>query len=179
VLGDSYTEGVGSSGPGYVDLVGERMGWTVVEQGQGGTGYVSAGSTPGFAPYGARVAAVVAEAPDIVVVQGSTNDVGQPATAVHDAAVGVLTALREQLPAARVVVVGPLAPPVVDPAGVVAIRDALADAAARADVDFIDPIAGGWLQPPTDLYPDGLHPGDEGYRLMAARLSGALEERGF
>jgi lysophospholipase L1-like esterase len=180
VLGDSFTVGVGSDAEaGYVGALADRMDWTVVPEAESGTGYVNPGSEPGLEVYGGRVASVVAEAPDIVLVQGSTNDVGAGSPAdIGRAAADVYAALAAALPEARVVVLGPLDSPVVDRDGVLAARDAVAGAAARAGLPFIDPIEENWLDSP-ELFADGLHPDDPGYAEFAGDLTDALRDLGF
>lgn len=180
VLGDSYTVGVGASGPGYVDGLAAQTGWTVVGDGESGTGYVNVGEEPGASVYGDRVADVVAEAPDLVIVQGSTNDLGRTPVEVGRAASAVYAALAAGLPDAVVVVVGPLAPPAVDAVAVAALRDALVDASGRAGLLFIDPLAAGWLQPPDGFFiADGLHPSDAGHQRLADELVAALRRLGL
>lgn len=179
VLGDSFTVGFGASGVGYVGDLADQMGWTAVNAGQSGTGYVNDSGVSGQSVYGARIQAVVAEAPDLVLVQGSTNDVGAAsAAAVGRAAQDVYAALHEQLPGVPVIVLGPLDAPTVDREGVFAVRDALADAAARAGLPFIDPIANDWLSS-ADLFADGLHPNDKGYAEFADDLAAELHALGF
>lgn len=180
VLGDSFTAAVGSeSGRGYLLPLAEELGWAVTAAAQSGTGYVSPSIVPGYQPYGGRVAEVVSRRPSLVVVQGSTNDVGRPADDVGRAADALYADLRAQLPGVPVVVVGPIDAPTIDPAGVRGIRDALAEAAQEAGLPFIDPIADEWLQPPDELYADGLHPDDEGYEEFAEELAAALRDQGL
>ncbi|MBM7805818.1 lysophospholipase L1-like esterase [Geodermatophilus bullaregiensis] len=178
-LGDSYTVGVGSDGPTYAAQVADRLGWTQVEAAQSGTGYVSDGGGGDNAPFGGRVDDVVAADPDVVVVQGSTNDVGVDPAAVGAAAAALYAELAAAVPDADVVVLGPLAAPVVPRAAVEAVRDALAAAAGQAGVRFVDPIADGWLEPPDGLYADGLHPDEDGYARLADELAEDLRAAGW
>jgi lysophospholipase L1-like esterase len=121
---------------------------------------------------------VVADEPD-VVVQDSTNDVGSPDDAVRDAALSLYRRLAVALPDSDVVVVGSLAPPGADPAGVPAVRAALAQAASTAGLSFIDPVGEEWLQPPEGRFADPVHPNDAGYREMADGLMADLQLRGY
>ncbi|WP_448615663.1 SGNH/GDSL hydrolase family protein [Modestobacter sp. URMC 112] len=180
-LGDSYTVGIGASSPeaGYVQRTAALLGWRAVTQGQGGTGYVNPSDDTGQSVYGGRLAEVAAAQPDIVVVQGSTNDVGRPWESVEAAATELYRGLRTAVPTARVVVLGPLAPPGVDPVAVGDIRNAVARAAFAAGVPFIDPIAAGWLLPVDGLYADPVHPDDDGYRELGEDLALALRTIGF
>jgi acyl-CoA thioesterase-1 len=176
-LGDSYTA-ASDHGGGYALRTAEALGWTPVLEAVNGTGYVAAGGSSGGAPYGDRLAAVVADQPAVVVVQGSTNDVGSPVAAVGAAATTLYADLRARLPDAEVVVLGPTSPPGVDPAGLLAVRDVLEGAAAGAGLRFIDPVARGWLMPPDGLYGDPVHPNDTGYADLADDLAAALRTDG-
>lgn len=177
-LGDSYTVGQGAR-VGYVPRTAAALGWTAVNLGESGTGYVAPGLVAGQAPYGDRVADVLRKDPGVVLVQGSTNDVGRPLDEVRQAAHDVFARLAARVERARIVVLGPLAPPGVDGAGVRAVRDVLADEAAAAGLTFLDPIAGGWLQPPDGLFADPIHPNDAGYRALADDLVAALRATGL
>ncbi|CCH90113.1 conserved protein of unknown function; putative Esterase domain [Modestobacter italicus] len=176
-LGDSYTVGVG--GTGYVARTAAELGWVAYAQGESGTGYRNPSTTPGQTVFGDRIAGVVAADPDVVVVQGSTNDVGERPRLVQAAATDLYAALHTALPAARLVVLGPLSPPDVDAGAVLALRDALAAAASAAGLPYIDPVAGGWLTPPDGLFADGLHPNDAGYAQLSDDLAAALHRLGY
>lgn len=176
-FGDSYTVGFG--GDGYVQRTAELMGWTPVVNAQGGTGYLNPSATPGQTSYYGRLSEVLPADPDVVLVQGSTNDAGEPVAAVETAAAEFYRGLQAAVPTARVVVVGPLAPPGVDPQVIAEIRDALARASQSAGLPFVDPIAEGWLTPPEGYYFDTIHPNDAGYTEMAERLAAALRDAGL
>ena len=176
-LGDSYTVASGI-GTGYASRTAAAMGWTPVLEAAGGTGYVAAGDGT-VGPYAGRVDEVVADDPDVLLVQGSTNDVGSPVAAVAEAADELYAELARRLPGAQVVVLGPLAPPGVDRAGVLAVRDALADAADDAGIPYIDPIADGWLTPADGLYGDPIHPNEAGHAELADDLAEALRDAGL
>ncbi|MGY1813417.1 SGNH/GDSL hydrolase family protein [Blastococcus sp. SYSU D00820] len=178
-LGDSFTVGFGGEDGGYVSRTADRLDWTAVAEGQSGTGYVNPSAVEGQEPYGQRLASVIAEDPDVVVVQGSTNDVSATPAAVQTAARRLYADLEKALPDAQVLVLGPLSPPGVDAAAVRQIRDVLADAAEDAGLPYVDPIAGRWLTPPDGLFVDGVHPNDRGYTRMAEELARALRDAGF
>ena len=75
---------------------------------------------------------------------------------------------RAGLPEAAIFVVGPADPPQREDDQMADVAEGLRTASLAANVTFIDPIAEQWLTP--DLFTDGLHPGDEGYRVFATRL---------
>jgi acyl-CoA thioesterase-1 len=177
-LGDSYTA-ASEQGSGYALRTAVAMDWAAVLERFGGTGYVTAGQLPGGAPYADRLDEVVADDPDVVLVQGSTNDICSPVAAVGAAAEDLYAELQRRLPAARLVVLGPTAPPGVDRAAALAVRDAVEDAADGAGVPFVDPIAQGWLTPADGLYADPIHPNQAGYGQLADDLVEALRDEGF
>lgn len=180
VIGDSFTVGTGSSsGRGFTEELADVMTWSLTTEAQGGTGYLSAGRELGQSVFQGRLSRVVDADPDVVVIQGSTNDVGAgSAEELAAAARRLYSTLTAKLPDARVVAVGPVAAPAVDRAGLEVVRDALAAASADEGIWFIDPVAGGWLMSP-GLFADGLHPNDEGYRVFAYDLALSLRQIGL
>jgi len=179
-LGDSYTAGWGAAkGEGYVGPVAAELGWLGIPAGESGTGYVDDSDRVGQTVYAGRVEDVPSLEPDVVVVQGSTNDVGEPAGAVRAAAGELYAQLAAQVPDARIVVVGPAAPPSVDPVGVRDVRNELQQAASDAGLPFVDPIAEGWLRPADGLFADDLHPNATGYARLAQALVVDLHRLGW
>lgn len=174
-LGDSYTAPQGvSPKDNYAGILSDRMGWRAVSFGQGGTGYTSAGDqSQGKSVYLARVPKVIAAKPDIVIVQGSTND-HAPAAETRAAAEAVYAALKKGLPKAKIVAVGPLSPPDAVPAEVAETRAGLIAATRTAGVTFIDPTAEKWLQPTQGLFVDGFHPNLTGHRKISEYLAADL-----
>jgi lysophospholipase L1-like esterase len=179
VIGDSYAAPVGvDPKDNYVGLFSDRLGWEPVSFGQGGTGYTNAGDqSQGKSVFLARVPAVIAAKPDVVIVQGSTNDHGA-ATETQAAAQAVYAALRKGLPKATIVAVGPLSPPDSVPAEIAQTRAGLVAATRAAGVKFIDPTAEKWLQPTDGLFVDGFHPNLKGHQIIAKTLAEDLTSLG-
>ncbi|MBY6681892.1 SGNH/GDSL hydrolase family protein [Rhodococcus sp. BP-316] len=178
VLGDAVSLGVGASNlDGYVKLLSNKLCWNVNRVAESGTGYVNPGpdgSRPFTTP--ARLAATWGTGPELVIVQGSTNDVGRPGVA--EAAAETYAAIKTGAPQAKIVVVGPTTPPSIDPAGVRATRDEIRDAAIAAGATFIDPIELGWLEDDGLYGTDRLHPTDAGHRELTKDLSTAFTGAG-
>jgi acyl-CoA thioesterase-1 len=120
---------------------------------------------------------VIAAEPDVVVVQGSTNDARRPED-VQAAALELFTALREGLPETQIVAVGPVLPPIESSEDVRRVTEAVAAAAAAAGVPFLDPVAEEWLPFQREALYDGdlLHPSPAGYDQFADRLGDRLGE---
>ena len=177
-LGDSFTAGVGASqGGGYADLLVRNMNWQAKMFAQGGTGYTNPGQpAEKETAFPERVPAVVAAAPNVVIVQGGINDGSPQATA--EAAEETFTALRAGLPQAKIIAVGPVVAPKFPASKVEPIRDVIAAAAAKHGVTFVDPIAEGWLAN-EQLFFDGVHPTQEGHAIIATKIREALAKNGI
>lgn len=177
-LGDSYTQGFGASAPTtkWSTLVANDAGWTEVNQGQGGTGYVT---TAGVASCGQelcptypdRVADVIAASPDIVVIAGGQNDrwaLGADPEFVHAAVNETFRLIREGLPNARLIAVGPST---AEPATAMLTElDGWVQAAAgRVDAEYVsllDPV----VIRDEMVVADGVHVNDAGHRAIADRV---------
>lgn len=179
-LGDSYTAVEGRDPKdNYVGILSMTEGWKPVPLGQGGTGYTNAGDpAQGKSVFLARVPKVIAAKPDIVIVQGSTNDHGASAD-TEAAAKEVYAAIHRGLPKATIIAIGPLSPPDAIPAEVAQTRAGLIAATKAAGVRFIDPTAEKWLQPTDGLFVDGFHPNLTGHRKLSELLATDLAALGI
>lgn len=172
-LGDSLTAGVGADKPstGYASLAGKTLGWPTSVFGYGGTGY-----TVDFGEgvrYGGRVDLVIEAAPDIVIIQGSTNDYAASSDEIYAAAKDLYAQLSAALPDATLVVLGPLDSPDSNPSLVTVAFDSVQRAAADVGIQFVDARSTPWLDVATD-FSDGFHPNQTGHEKMAAQLSTIL-----
>jgi acyl-CoA thioesterase I len=167
-LGDSYTQGVGLTNirDDYAYVAATALRWRPVLNGAGGTGYVNGGPCHGQ-QFAARVRQVVPARPTFLVVQGGLNDYRSSHTEIADAARQLYAHLRRQLPATRVVVVGPHPVPKVH--DVSPVIDALREAAAGAHVAYIDTSA--W---PLSFEKDGIHLTVAGHQAFGRKLAEAI-----
>jgi lysophospholipase L1-like esterase len=177
-LGDSYTEGWGASDPSlrWSALVSDEADWVEVNRGQGGTGFVTTAGAgtcrmDECPTYVDRVQAVVDVRPDIVVIAGGQNDImalDSDPDSVRAAIVTTYEEIREGLPQARIIAVGPsMAQPGNE---LIEKMDGWVQAAAEsvgADyVSLIDPVT---IEPDM-VSVDGVHVNDEGHRAIADRV---------
>jgi lysophospholipase L1-like esterase len=178
VLGDSFApaEGQPLADYNFTAVAASQLGWgEVLPFGQGGTGYTNPGQADeGDTVYGDRVERVIAASPDVVIVQGGTNDRDYQST--RDAAGSVFAQLKAGLPQAQIVAMGPLATGTLDEATMTPARDAIRDAAAAEGIEFIDPLDGGWLGRDASLFVDGVHPNAEGQRQIADLFVRAMRD---
>lgn len=175
-LGDSYTAGIGASEADnrWTTLLAEAAGWSEQNFGAEGTGYVAAPfiNNEQSVPYTARVEAIIAENPEVVIVSGGRNDVGQDTAEVQAAASEIFTSLREALPDVTIIVIEPWWDSTNEPFGFAEVADAVRTAAQEAGVTYIE--TGEVLSDPSLISADGVNPNDDGYRAIADAISGAL-----
>jgi acyl-CoA thioesterase I len=172
-LGDDYTAGTGASTQSarFTSLVCKVLRLTEKNFGVNGSGY--ANTAAGTGDYLARVAAVVAAKPDIVVVSGGRRDVfDDTATAAANAS-KLFGDLRANLPHAVLVAVAPMwgdsapQPALADIAGGI---KAAVTAAGGTYLDISDPLRGHptWMA-------DAADPNDAGYAAIATAVETALK----
>jgi acyl-CoA thioesterase-1 len=178
-LGDSWVGGTGIEGGGPTDGYAGRaaavLKWNATYIKGGGTGYTRGNGiddTPENGPFIDRVQIAIDAAPDVVVVQGSTNDYAASGEAIEAAANEVYAALRAGLPDVKLYVMGASNVPDADPAAMDVSRAAVAKAAAANGATFID--SNGWLDLNTD-FTDGFHPNLGGHQKVGDRLAAAIE----
>lgn len=177
VIGDSYTGGSGEGGRGAAawpriageDLRGDGMNAAVAVSAHGGSGYVARGIDG--STFSDAVPGLLQPDDDVVVVFGGINDADKPVEQESVAVGELLSEVRRRSPDAEVIVVGPAWPDAEPTRQILSVRDVLSAAATAAGATFIDPIADRWFADRPDLIgDDGIHPTDEGHRLMAQKL---------
>jgi lysophospholipase L1-like esterase len=167
VLGDSIASGtpIGGQGVnGWPAIIAQKLGLLSLLSAQPGTGYTKDFGS-GFA-YTARIGEVIALKPNILIVEGSRNDVDAAAT--KRVATDVLGKLQSALPQAKILVIGPL---YLDntTARTTPINEAVKAAALSRGLTYIDTLKAGWFRGAARrmVGSDGIHPTDEGHRYLA------------
>jgi lysophospholipase L1-like esterase len=182
-IGDSYTVGSGTSleGTGFPAMLGDLRGWEVVNLGISGTGYAMSRDAAwcpagGCVAYAGVIPDAVGHDPDVVVVSGGRNDLAAgPPEELAPAVAAFFTRLRDALPTARIVVTSPLWDAPSPPQSLIDLGEVVEREALRIGAEYLD--LGQPLENRPDLIaPDGLHPNEEGLRLIAERIDALLPE---
>lgn len=168
VLGDSIASGTafgGQGSSGWPAIVAQKLGLLSLLSAQPGTGYTKDYAS-GFA-YTARVDQVIALKPSILIVEGSRNDTDP--TATKQAVTEVLGRLRDALPQAKILVIGPLYLDRTD-GRTTPINDAVKTVASRLGLTYVDTIKARWFtgSARSMIASDGIHPTDQGHRYLAS-----------
>ena len=85
----------------FANQVGYAMDWNVWDFSQGGTGYINAGGGAGVTtnPFCYRIPQVLASNPNVVLLYGSTNDIGNTSQQMTNSVTSFLQGLRGTVPA--------------------------------------------------------------------------------
>lgn len=163
VLGDSYAVGTTLSDPQHQAwdiLLARREHWNLTVRGIGRTGFVNGGYC-GNQSYPTRVRQVLADRPQMIIVEGGNNDAGQ--SGIGAAARAVLAKIPSTV---RVVVIGPTDAPGRDGADQ---RTTDRELAAAAGPRYISPLR--WR---LHYGPDEIHMTAAGNGALADHLATAL-----
>lgn len=182
-IGDSYTAGsdVGGRGvAGWPALLTAKHRWSPHVVAAGGSGYVVGGTAS--LPFAAQLPNAVAVKPQLLIVWASRNDIPKGVPAIGEAAGSLFADIKHQLPATKVVVIGPAWINSEVPAVFYAARDAERTAAQRAGFPFVDPLAEGWFSGQAANFigggTDKVHPTSEGHRYLAGLIDNDLRRLG-
>jgi acyl-CoA thioesterase I len=173
-LGDSYAAGAGATraSSGWTDRVSHHLGWVEKNFSAYAASYSTLGE-PGETSYRARIHALVATHPQIVVVSGGRADVHVGATQFRSDVRATLVGIHAGLPKAKIIVVSPTWGNSPAPAKLTALKAIVRAEARRAGADYLDigePMAGH-----KDLMAaDGWQPNDAGHAAIAAAVEKAL-----
>jgi lysophospholipase L1-like esterase len=178
-LGDSYAAGDGAANKEtdrWSALVSADFGWDEANFGFGGTAYSTGGILDGGQPFDARIADVAAASPTMVVVSGGRND-AQPED-LADRINSTFQNLRSALPNAIIVAIQPMYDSKPYPDRLTeesALIQSAVTAAGGTYLSLPNPLEGR----PDLISSDGVHPTNEGHRILADAVEQAMSTAGL
>jgi acyl-CoA thioesterase-1 len=174
-IGDSIMKGHGlAASLAWPALIGKTNNWKLTNLACDGAGFSTVG-----APYDCddTLAALVGKAakldPDIVLISGSSNDLGVADDELSGATVAAMKELRTENPQTKIVGISTVWGDTLTPAQIDDINNQVRTAVRDVGGIYLDigqPLAGhrDWLQS------DDVHPTAKGQRVLAKAITGAL-----
>ncbi|MGN6741692.1 MAG: SGNH/GDSL hydrolase family protein [Amnibacterium sp.] len=179
-IGDSWAAGAfADPAHALIQDAADDLGMSAVVDGESGSGYLHAPG--GTSPYPDRAARIpLGTEADLVILQGGSNDDPDDLSALPGAVTRTVVGVRETLPHARIVMLGPGPDPWPVTAVQTRVDRILAAAAARLHVRYISPLQEGWFTAADvdDIIdPVTHHPTVNGDAVLGARLADDLRHR--
>ncbi|MBC7764057.1 MAG: SGNH/GDSL hydrolase family protein [Candidatus Saccharibacteria bacterium] len=183
-IGDSYTQGVGASGPEsrWVTLVARMEGWEPHNLGRSGTGYLAAGAPSECGHlkclnYVETIPLVVAAKPDFVFVSGGQSDfetfLKDPRSVIR-AIDTTYTSLRAGLPDTPIYAIGPSTTETATKQNL-EFDNAVRSAAARVGATYVSLLQPNVIKP-TFIAADRAYVNDAGFAAIAARVEESIKK---
>lgn len=185
VVGDSTTAGTTFGGHGYTnwvnvvatDLAAEGRSAAFARVASGGSGYLTPSIDDG-ATFFSGVRRKAGPDTDLIVAFGSNNDMETPGD-LRDAVRRVIELAQQRSPRTAIILVAPIwirSPQ--PPASHDRMTRILATVAEEYDLEYHDPTQERWLADTSRyLGEDGIHPNDEGHRILANRMGDVIGRR--
>ena len=172
--GDWFVSGTaqGGVGPtGWPALVSRRLGARgTTPHAVPDAGYLTPSQTTG-ASFLSLAQTSPETAADVTVGFGGRNDYRAVPAELTAAAQHTFETIRSNAPTTRLLVIGPAWPQAQIPAELIAVRDAVRQAATASGATFVDPLAAGWfVSNPELIGGDGISPTDSGHVYLADRI---------
>jgi acyl-CoA thioesterase-1 len=173
-IGDSIMEGHGlSANQAWVASVAKQDGWKLTNLASDGSGFLKVGTKGDTFADQARAA--IALHPSVVVVSGSSNDLGQSDAELSAATAATLKMIRLALPAARIIAVSAVWGATALPAQMIAINNQVKAAVAAVGGDYLNigqPLSGH----PELMQSDAVHPTAAGQLVLARAVAAAARQ---
>lgn len=171
-IGDSVMEGHGlDPSEAWPAMLAQHYGWRLKNLASDGSGFVTVGDNGDT--FADQAAAAVRLHPSIVIVSGSSNDLGDPDTAIARNTDATITSLRAALPHAEILAVSPVWNDTAEPVQLASIGEDVVQAGRTVGARDLD-IGRPLFAQPALLQTDDVHPTVAGQQAIASRVEEAL-----
>lgn len=178
-IGDSITVGLGlTPDQAWPTLLARREGWQLTNLGCSGAGFLMVGDADCGGTYSGVIPATQSADPDLILIQGSSNDLDQDNDRLLASTVSMVAALHAALPRATIV-------------GLSAVWNETDEPGQLADIDSqveqaVTPIGGTYLDVGEPLFGhpefmqlDDIHPNAQGQLVLSDAIEKALADAGI
>ena len=174
-IGDSIMKGLGvETNQAWPELISQQNGWTLTTLACNGAGFLAIGVADDC---GSNFPSIVQTAsslhPDLVIIEGSSNDFGMSKSALLESTVGAASTLHAQFPQAKIVGLSAVWGDTTVPDEIAEIDSQVQQAMTQVGgtyLDFGQPLSGH----PELMQSDDVHPTAAGQQVLAAAIKDAL-----
>lgn len=174
-IGDSIMKGYGlSPADAWPELISAANGWDLTTLACDGAGFVDLGNP---AECGDTLVDIVRSAatlhPDLIIIEGSSNDLEHPNSELLAATTSALTILRSEFPNAEIIGLSAIWPTTDPPAQLADINSQVQQAVTAVGGHYLD-IGQPLVAHPKLIQDDGIHPTVAGQVVLATAIRTAI-----
>ena len=174
-IGDSVMKGFGvEAGQAWPELISQQDGWSLTTLACNGAGFLAIGNPDDCDSNFPSIVEVASSLhPDLVIIEGSSNDFGMSSSSLLESTVGAVSALHAKFPRAKIVGLSAVWGDTTVPDEIAEIDSQVQQAMTQVGgtyVDFGQPLSGH----PELMQSDDVHPTAAGQQVLAAAIKGAL-----
>lgn len=174
-IGDSIMKGFGlSPADAWPELISATNGWSLDTLACDGAGFVQSGSSLECGDTFVDVSRSAATlAPDLIIIEGSSNDFGQSNSELLSATISALTILRTQFPNTEILGLSTVWSETTPPAQLADINSQVQEAVEAVGGHYLDigqPLSGH----PELMQADDVHPTVAGQAVLAVAIQTAV-----
>lgn len=171
-IGDSILEGHGlDPDQAWLAVLAKQHGWKLINLASDGSGFVTVGNNEDT--FADQVKAALGLHPKVIVISGSSNDLGENDSAIATATEATINTLHRRLPATKIIAVSAVwGDTAVPPQLHTITADVAADvrSVGGSYLDIGQPLSGH----PSLMQSDDVHPTVDGQRVLAAAVAKQL-----
>ncbi|GAB3795514.1 hypothetical protein GCM10028798_04370 [Humibacter antri] len=173
-VGDSIMDGNGlTPDEAWPNVVAGYNGWHLANLATDGAGFVNQGNNGSI--FADQVDEAVEFDPTMVIISGSSNDLGASESDVQKSMISAMRTLRHDLPHTKIVAVSPVWNESKPPAQLDQINDDMESAVRSVGGTYLD-IGRPLLGKPGYMQSDDVHPTADGQLLIAAAVERSLQK---
>ena len=174
-IGDSVMKGFGvEPGQAWPELISQQNGWSLTTLACNGAGFLAIGNPDDCdSNFPSIVEAASSLHPDLVIIEGSSNDFGMSSSSLLESTVGAVSALHAKFPRAKIVGLSTVWGDTTVPDEIAEIDSQVQQAMTQVGGTYVDlgqPLSGH----PELMQSDDVHPTAAGQQVLAAAIKDAL-----
>ena len=174
-IGDSVMKGFGvEPGQAWPELISQQNGWSLTTLACNGAGFLAIGNPDDCdSNFSSIVEAASSLHPDLVIIEGSSNDFGMSSSSLLESTVGAVSALHAKFPRAKIVGLSTVWGDTTVPDEIAEIDSQVQQAMTQVGGTYVDlgqPLSGH----PELMQSDDVHPTAAGQQVLAAAIKDAL-----